>query len=79
MNLKYLLKSLGEMAKSQELVKYSAAGSSLAEINPLAVEWYPLFFIIPSGSHTVMENTTRFNLVLYYVDRLLEEIIYARN
>lgn len=61
------------MAKAQELVNFSCAGASLAEINPLQVEHYPLFMIIPSGSHMVMENTTRFNLVLYYVDRLLED------
>ena len=61
------------MAKAQELVNYSAAGSSLGEINPLAVDFYPFFFIIPSGNHQVLENTTRFSLVLYYVDRLLED------
>lgn len=73
MNLKSLCKELGEMAKAQELVNYSAAGSSLGEINPLAVDFYPFFFIIPSGNHQVLENTTRFSLVLYYVDRLLED------
>lgn len=73
MNLFELCKELGEMAKAQELVNFSAAGSSLAEINPLEVDHYPLFFIIPSGTHTVYENTTRFDLTLYYVERLLED------
>lgn len=73
MNLLELCKELGEMAKAQELVQYSAAGSSLGEVNPLNVDWYPLFFIIPSGTHTVYDNTTRFDLTLYYVDRLLED------
>lgn len=73
MNLFELCKELGEFAKAQKLVGFSAAGASLAEINPLNVDWYPLFYIIPSGTHTVYENTTRFDLTLYYIDRLLED------
>ena len=73
MTLKQLLKELGEMAKSQQLVNYSAAGASLAEINPMDIDFYPLFYTIPSGTHQVLENTTRFSLVLYYIDRLLED------
>ena len=61
------------MAKAQELVNFSAAGASLGEINPLNVDWYPLFFIIPSGTHTVTDDTTRYDLTLYYIDRLLED------
>lgn len=73
MNLFELSKALGELAKSRELVNFSAAGASLGEINPLNIADYPVFFLIPSGTHTVTENTTRFDLVLYYVDRLLED------
>ena len=73
MNLQELCRSLGEMAKAQELVQFSAAGASLGEINPLQVNYYPLFFIIPSGTHNVQANTTKFDLVLYYIDRLLED------
>lgn len=73
MNLFELCKELGEMAKAQELVNFSAAGSSLGEINPLTLDSYPLFFIIPSGTHTVQQDTTRFDLTLYYIDRLLED------
>lgn len=73
MNLLELCKELGEMAKAQELVNYSAAGSSLGEINPLSVDFYPLFYIIPSGTHTVYDDTTKYDLTLYYVDRLLED------
>ena len=73
MNLQELCKNLGEMAKAQELVNFSAAGANLAEINPLQVDWYPLFFIIPSGTHTVKDDTTRYDLTLYYIDRLLED------
>lgn len=73
MTLFGLCKELGEMAKAQELVNYSAAGSSLGELNPLQIDWYPLFFIIPSGTHTVQDDTTRFDLTLYYLDRLTED------
>lgn len=73
MTLLELCRELGEMAKAQELVNYSAAGSSLGELNPLSVDWYPLFFIIPSGTHTVYEDTTRYDLTLYHIDRLLED------
>lgn len=73
MNLQELCKKLGEMAEAQELVNFSAAGASLGELNPLQVEWYPLFFIIPSGTHTVKDDTTRYDLTLYYIDRLLED------
>ena len=73
MNLKQLSKYLGEMAREQKLVNYSCAGASLAEVNPISVDFYPLFMIIPSGTHQVMENTTKFSLSLYYVDRLLDD------
>ena len=73
MNLKQLCKELGEMAKEQQLVNFSAAGASLAELNPLDITFYPVFYIIPSGIHTVLENTTRFSLALYYVSRLLDD------
>lgn len=73
MTLFGLCRELGEMAKAQELVNYSAAGSSLGELNPLQIDWYPLFFIIPSGTHTVTDDTTRFDLTLYYLDRLTED------
>ena len=61
------------MAKGQKLVNFSCAGASLAEINPMSIQFYPLFMIIPSGTHQVLENTTRYSLTLYYVDRLLED------
>jgi len=73
MTLKKLLKDIGEMAKAQKLVNFSAAGASLAELNPIEISWYPLFYAIPAGTHQVQDNSTRFELVLYYIDRLLED------
>ena len=73
MNLLELCRELGEMAKAQKLINFSAAGASLGELNPLDIKSYPLFYIIPSGTHTVFQDTTRFDLTLYYCDRLLED------
>lgn len=73
MTLFELMKQIGEMGKAQGLIKYSGGGASLGEINPLQVNYYPLFFIIPSGTHTVKDDTTRYDLTLYYIDRLLED------
>lgn len=73
MTLFELCKEIGELAKTQRLVGFSAAGASLGELNPLNIDSYPVFYIIPSGTHTVMENTTRYDLTLYYLDRLLTD------
>lgn len=73
MTLLQLCKEMGELAVSRKLVLFSGAGASLGEINPLEVDSYPLFFIIPAGSHVVNDNTTTFSLTLYYIDRLLED------
>lgn len=73
MTLQELCKEIGQLAKSQELVNFSAAGASLGELNPIDLAWYPFTFIIPSGTHTVKTDTTQFDLTLYYVERLLED------
>ena len=73
MNLKVLLKEIGEMGKQQKLINYSAAGTSLDQINGMEVEWHPMLFTCPAGTHTVWENVTRYSLTLYYIDRLLTD------
>lgn len=73
MNLRILLKNIGELAEAQKLVNFSAAGTSLDQINGKEIEWYPLLFSSPTGAHTVMQNTTRYELTLYYIDRLLTD------
>lgn len=71
MNLRILLKSIGELAESQKLVNFSAAGTSMEQLNGMEIKWYPCLFSSPTGSHTVMQNTTRYEITLYYIDRLL--------
>ena len=73
MNLKTLLRNIGELGKSQKLIGFSAAGTSLEQINGMEVAWYPLLFQSPTGTHTVAENTTTFDITFYYVDRLLTD------
>lgn len=72
MTLLNLCRELGELAISRKLVLFSGAGASLGELNPLEIDSYPVFYVIPAGTHTVSENTTKYSLVLYYIDRLLE-------
>ena len=74
MTLKTLVDNIGMMGKAQKLIGYSCAGTSLDQINAMAINWYPLLFTSPTGAHLVKENTTKFELTLYYVDRLLENM-----
>lgn len=73
MNLKTLLTEIGEMGKAQKLINFSAAGTSLDQINPMSIDWYPLLFLSPTGSHNVLDNTTTYEITLYYLDRLLPD------
>lgn len=73
MNLRTLLTEIGEMGKAQKLINFSAAGTSLDQINPMAIDWYPMLFSSPTGNHTVLENTTTYEITLYYLDRLLPD------
>lgn len=73
MTLSELTNKIGELAIQQRLVEFSAAGASLDELNPLNIIHYPVFYLIPSGTHTVTDNQTKFDLTLYYIDRLLED------
>lgn len=73
MTLKSLLDQIGEMGKAQELIEFSAAGTSLAQINPMEIKWYPLLFSSPTGTHQIKEDTKTFAITLYYCDRLLED------
>ena len=73
MTLKQLINRIGQMAIDQKIINYSAAGGSIAQINPISVEWYALLFITPSGSHDIDDATTTYTLTLTFIDRLLED------
>lgn len=73
MNLKALLKEIGEIAINEKLVNFSAAGGSIDQLNPISIDHYPVLFQTPAGEHQVKENTTVYRIVLTYIDRLLED------
>ena len=73
MTLKQLIKEIGDMAIRQKLINYSAAGTSIVQLNPMSIDWYPVLFQAPTGNHQVRENTTIYQITLYYIDRLLED------
>ena len=73
MTLRDLLKEIGEMGKAQQLINFSAAGTSLDQMNQISVDWYPLLFLSPTGTHQIRENVKIFDITFYYIDRLLED------
>lgn len=73
MTLKKLLNIIGEMAISQKCCHYSACGTSIAQLNPIPIDSYPVLFTSPTGNHRVQENTTTYEITLYWIDRLLED------
>ena len=73
MTLRKLIDEIGDMAIAQKCINFSAGGTSLAQMNPISVDHYPFLFQSPTGNHTVKENTTVFELTLYYVDRIIPD------
>lgn len=73
MTLKTLIDAIGNMGMMQKLIKFSAAGTSLAQINPMTIKSYPLLFSSPTGTHQIREDVKIFSLTIYYCDRLLED------
>lgn len=73
MTLKELITAIGELAIREKLVNYSASAGSIAQLNPIPVDYYPVLFSTPSGEHTVREDTTTYTLTLTFIDRLLED------
>ena len=73
MTLELLEYNIGQIALKNNLVNAYFAGGSLYEINAEVIDEYPIIFITPAGDHTVKENTTRFNLTIYYADRLWDD------
>lgn len=72
MTLKYLLNEISRTAIRQKCINYAAAGSDIYQLNVLRVDSYPVLFISPTGNHTVNENTTTYEVTIYYLDRLTE-------
>lgn len=73
MTLKYLLNIISRRSISQKCINYAAAGSDIYQLNALRVDSYPVLYVSPTGNHMVSENTTTYELTLYYLDRLTED------
>lgn len=73
MTLKYLLNAISTKSINQKCINYAAAGSDIYQLNVLRVDAYPVLFTSPTGNHSVNENTTIYELTLYYLDRLTED------
>lgn len=73
MTLKYLLDEISKTAIRQKCINYAAAGSDIYQLNVLRVDAYPVLFTSPTGNHSVNENTTTYEVTLYYLDRLTED------
>lgn len=73
MTLQTLLYHISDVAISQTLINFTAAGTDIYSLNGMTVKDWPVLFISPTGSHTVKDNTTEFSLTFYYLDRLLTD------
>lgn len=73
MTLKNLTDKIAKLAIEQKCINYSCAGTSLYQINPKEVDAYPVLFQAPSGDHQVNDNSTTYEISLYYFDRLTED------
>lgn len=75
MTLKNLIDNIARLAINEKIINYSAAGTSIYQLNPKKVDSYPVLFQSPTGEHLVNENTTTYEITLYYLDRLTEDNI----
>lgn len=73
MTLEYLQHAIGELAIHNNLVNWYGAGGSIYELSSLDLKEYPLLFLSATGDHYVKENTTRYTLTIFYVDRLSDD------
>lgn len=73
MTIERLLYDISEISLKNNLVNAAYAGPSIYNINGATVLDYPYLFTSPTDDITVGENTTRYGLTLYYVDRLLSD------
>lgn len=73
MTIERLLYDISEISLKNNLVNAAYAGPSIYNINGTTVLDYPYLFTSPTDDITVGENTTRYGLTIYFVDRLLAD------
>ena len=75
MTLKNLTDNIAALARHEKIINYAMAGTSIYQLNPKQIDSYPVLFQSPTGEHLVNDNTTTYEVTLYYLDRLLEDNI----
>lgn len=75
MTLKTLIEKIAKLAIEQKCINFSMAGTSIYQLNPQKVDAYPVLFQSPTGDHLVNDNTTTYQISLYYLDRLTSDAI----
>lgn len=73
MTLETLLTNIANVAINETIVHWAGAGADIYRLNGMTVKDYPAVFASPTGTHTAGENTTRYTITLYFLDRLLED------
>lgn len=73
MTLQKLLNTIGFIGVQDKLVNFTGCGGSVYELNDLSIHNYPILYCSPTGTHRVEENYTTYSIVLFYIDRLLED------
>ena len=68
MTLKQLIDAIAKLAIDQKCIQYSAAGTSIYQLNPKSVDAYPVLFQSPTGEHIVTDNYTTYSITLYYLN-----------
>lgn len=73
MTLETLLHRISEFGISNRIVNWSGAGASIYELANSTIKDYPVLFTSPTGTHTSTENTTTYNITMYFIDRLVSD------
>ena len=73
MTLNQLIYEIGDLAIRKNLVNTYMGGGSIYTANADTIRSYPFIYLTPPGDHTVSDQTITYSLVIYYVDRLLED------
>ncbi len=73
MTLEQLIKNIGDTAIRNKLVNWYGGGGSIYELNSMTIKDYALIYLSPTGTHSVQDNYTTYNLTLFYMDRLLAD------
>lgn len=73
MTLQELLDGIKVVCEQNPLVGFVKYGYDIYELNYITIKDYPVMYIMVSGQHTISRDVTAYNIMLFYLDRLLED------